>query len=233
MLGLAWLYLQPLGMLAAYFLLFDVVFGMRLGEEAGATRMGVYLVVGMSVWLAFSDNVVRGQASIVESGGLLQKSALPLALFPARATLASVLVFAPFFLFLLIWAFVRNGPVPALVALPLVFALQTVFFFFLVYLLALLVAAMRDAQQVVIFGLSVGMFCSPVLYPVSFVPEAFRWLLWLNPMTPFVLAWQELVLSGQLPASQLWMAMVAWVSIAAAFLTMFLKRAREQVVDWL
>src|SRR5690554_1059757 len=107
-LGFAWLYIQPLGLLAAYFYLFDFVFGLRLGEGAGATRLGTYLVIGMIAWLAFVDAVQRGMTSIVDTGDLLQKNPLPPVLFPARAVLASAAVFLPFFVAVMVFALLRN-----------------------------------------------------------------------------------------------------------------------------
>lgn len=232
-LGLLWIYLQPLALLLAYFLLFDKVLGVRLGEGAATERLGQYLVVGMVPWLLFSESLSRGSGALVEAGGLLQKNALPLSLFPARATVAVALIFMPFFALGLVWAVVRHGPSTALLAGPLLFGLQWLVGFTLAYLFALLIAAMRDVQQLMTFCLSIGLFLSPVLYPPDFLPESFRWVLWVNPATPFVLAWQSVVLSGGWPEPVLWAVMLAWFFFAVGLLGLFLRRAREQVVDWL
>ena len=51
--GVLWAYIQPLLMVAAYYLVFDVVFAMRLGDNAPTTAVGAYLVVGSLPWMAF------------------------------------------------------------------------------------------------------------------------------------------------------------------------------------
>ena len=86
--GVLWAWVQPALSIAAYFLVFDVVFALRMGEGAPTARVGTFLIVGMLAWMAFSDATQRAMGSLVEVGGLLQKNALPPALFPARAVLA-------------------------------------------------------------------------------------------------------------------------------------------------
>lgn len=232
-LGFIWMYLQPLALLAAYFFLFDYVLGVRLGASSPTERMGYYLVVGMIPWMAFSDAIGRGASSLTEAGALLQKNALPLGLFPAKVALSSAVVFVPFFILLLGWMVMRHGLVPALLAVPMLVLLQCSLSFLLGYWLALMVAAMRDVQQIVTFALSIGLFCSPVLYPPSALPEAFRVVLWFNPATPFVLAWQQVVIGGVMPVASLWLVMLAWCGVIALVLSVSLARTREQVVDWL
>ena len=84
--GAVWLYAQPLATLAAYFLVFDVVLGMRLGPEAPTSRVGAFLVVGALPWMAWSDAIQRSMGSLLEAGALLQKNALPPVLFPVIVT---------------------------------------------------------------------------------------------------------------------------------------------------
>ena len=93
--GVLWPYLQPLLTVAAYYLVFDVVFSMRLGEGAPSHAVGTFLIVGALPWMAFCDAVSRGMNSLIEAGGLLHKNPLPPVLFTARAVLASALIYGP------------------------------------------------------------------------------------------------------------------------------------------
>ena len=99
--------------------------------------------------------------------------------------------------------------------------------------LALLAAALRDVVQLVQVLLSLGVFLSPVLFPLTLFPERWRWLLWLNPMTAPVLGYQSMLLQGQWPALVVWAALGAWLLATAALLNLLLARSREQLVDWL
>src|SRR6478609_863014 len=70
--GVLWAYIQPLLMVAAYYLLFDVVFAMRVGDGGSKTRAaGLFLIVGSLPWMAFCDAVSRGMNSLIDAGSLL------------------------------------------------------------------------------------------------------------------------------------------------------------------
>ena len=122
--GVAWAYAQPLLMAAAYYLVFDVVFAMRLGEQAPTRAAGTYLIAGMLPWMAFCEALSRGMGSLLEAGGVLQKNALPPILFVARSVLASMAVHGPLLLALALLYAPLHGFAPALLALAPLLALQ-------------------------------------------------------------------------------------------------------------
>ena len=231
--GLLWLWLPPLATVAAYFLVFDVVFGMRLGEHAPTARVGTYLVVGMLAWTAFADAVQRGMHSLLEAGPMLQKNPLPPALFPAKSVLASTAVFAPLMLVLVILYTSAHGWRPGVFAVLPLLILQSLLSFLMAFLLAILAAALRDVVQVVGLLLALGVFLSPVLFPASMFPAGWRWLLWLNPMTAPVLGYQSALLTGAWPPAEVWLVLAAWMTLVVALLALALARSQDQLVDWL
>ena len=231
--GWLWVWLPPLLTVAAYFLVFDVVFGMRLGSQAPTPRVGTYLIVGMLAWMAFADAVQRGMGSLLEAGGMLQKNPLPAGLFPARAVLASGVVFAPLLLALLPLYAGSHHFAPGVWALLPLLALQGVLALLAGYLLAILAAALRDVLQLVGVLLSLGVFLSPVLFPVELFPAGWRWLLWLNPMTGPILGYQSALLQGAWPGREVWLALAVWLVLLAGLLSLALARSRDQLADWL
>lgn len=231
--GILWAYLQPILMVATYFLVFDVVFAMRLGDSAPTQRVGAYLVVGALPWLAFCEAVSRGASSLVDAGTVLHKNALPPVLFVARSVLAGMAVFMPLMLFLSVGYVAFNGLHASVVALPALLLLQVVLIFLLAHALAILTAAARDVLQVLAFALSVGIYLSPVLFPISLFPEPWRWVLYLNPMTALVMGYQAVLLQGQWPSSAGWLVALAWIFFLAALLNRVAGRSRDQLVDWL
>lgn len=234
--GVLWAWVQPALTIASYFVVFDLIFAMRLGESAPAQRVGTFLVVGMLAWMAFSEMTQRAMHSLVEAGSLLQKNPLPPVLFPTRSVLSSALVFAPLFVVVALAYWPQYGPqggAAALLALPLLMGLQVLLAWLLGYVLAVLVAALRDVAQVVGFVFSVGVFAAPILFPLAMFPERWRWLLWLNPITPLALGYQSILLQGQWPAWPVWLGLGAHLALAATALSVVLARSRDQLVDWL
>ncbi|HBJ99896.1 MAG TPA: ABC transporter [Delftia acidovorans] len=231
--GVVWLYLQPLCTVAAYYLVFDVVFRMRLGDGAPTRAVGAFLVVGALPWMAMCDAISRGMNSLIDAGGLLQKNALPTVLFPVRAVLASQIIFAPLLLLVaLAYAPLHGFQWPVASVLGLLLA-QLCLSLLLGYALAILAAALRDTVQLVGFLLSVGIYLSPILFPLTLFPEQWRWLLWLNPVTALVLGYQSALLQGMWPQWQVWVALLAWMLLLAVVLSILVKRSRDELVDWL
>jgi lipopolysaccharide transport system permease protein len=231
--GIVWPYLQPLLTVAAYYLVFDVVFAMRLGEGAPTHAVGTFLIVGALPWMAFCDGLSRGMNSLLEAGGLLHKNPLPPVLFVVRSVLASAVVFAPLLLLVaLAYTPLHRFALPV-VSLPLLVLLQWVICMLLAYVLAILAAALRDTVQMVGFLLSVGIYLSPVLFPITLFPERWRWVLWLNPITAPVQGYQQILLQGAWPSASVWWVSMAWCAVLALVLNTLIERSRDQLVDWL
>ena len=231
--GVVWAYLQPILTIAAYFLVFDVVFSMRMGEGAPTTRMGTYLVAGALPWLAFSEALTRGAGSLVEAGSLLQKNALPPVLFVARSVLTSWVVYAPLIAVVTLGYLPVSGFGWAILAVPLLLLMQSMMTIVLAHALAILAAAMRDVLQVLTFLTSVGVYLSPVLFPVSFFPEEWRWVLFANPMSALVMGYQSVLLQGAWPGAEVWAITAIWTLVPAIALNTLIQRSRDQLVDWL
>jgi lipopolysaccharide transport system permease protein len=231
--GVVWAYLQPILTIAAYFLVFDIVFSMRMGEGAPTTRMGTYLVAGALPWLAFSEALTRGAGSLVDAGSLLQKNALPPVLFVARSVLTSWVVYAPLIAVVTLGYLPVSGFGWAILAVPLLLLMQSLMTIVLAHALAILAAAMRDVLQVLTFLMSVGVYLSPVLFPLSFFPEEWRWVLFANPMSALVMGYQAVLLQGAWPGAEVWAITAVWTLVPALALNTLIQRSRDQLVDWL
>ncbi len=231
--GTLWLYVPPLMTIAAYYLVFEIVFSMRLGQHAPVESVGAYLVVGALPWMAFCDAINRSMSSLIDAGGLLQKNPLPPALFPARSVLASAVVFGPLIGLVTMAYSPMHRWTPALVALLPLALLQMALCWSMGYLLALLAAALRDVLAVVGFMLTVGIYLSPVLFPVTMFPPDWRWILWLNPMAPLIGGYQSVLLTGHWPELSTWAVTVVWIVLTVLLLEAVVKRSRDQLADWL
>ena len=231
--GVIWPYLQPLLTVAAYYLVFDVVFSMRLGEGAPTHAVGTFLIVGALPWMAFCDAIGRGMSSLLDAGAMLQKNPLPPVLFPVRSVLASSAIFGPLMLLVaLCYIPVHHLQWGVMALLPLM-TMQLAMTLLLAYATAILAAALRDTVQLVGFTLSVGIYLTPILFPITMFPERWRWVLWLNPMASYVLGYQSILLQGHWPAVSVWTVGGAWIVLLTVIVNVLVRRSRDQLVDWL
>lgn len=232
-LGALWAYIQPLLTVGVYFLVFDIVFDMRMGNHAPTDRVGTYLVVGAIPWLAFSESLSRAASSLVEAGSVLQKNALPSVLFVVRSVLSSWLSFVPVMLLLAMVYGALTGHWFTFWILPVLLMIQLLLTYLCGHVLAILTAATRDTTQLLGFTLSVGVYLSPVLFPLHLFPAEWQWVLFLNPMSSLVLAYQSVMLSGVVPAAALWGITFIWLAVLALILDVLISRSKEELVDWL
>lgn len=234
-LGAVWAYLQPLLVVACYVLVFDIVFSLRAQHANGNVRLGAYLVAGALPWLTFTEGLGRGASSLLEAGSLLQKNNLPVGVFVLRTALSAVVVYVPLMVAVACgFAYaVGSYASPAWAALPLLLLLHFLLIFILAYIGALLAAASRDVLQVLSFSLAVGIYLSPVLFPMELFPQDWRWVLYANPMTGIVLGYQDLLLAGRWPALITWVSTTVWLLVGGALLTRLLRNSKDQIRDWL
>lgn len=193
-LGFVWTLLNPLLLMGVYALVFR--YYMRFDVD----NYAVFLLCGILPWTYFSTSLNEGVNSVLSGGSLITKSLFPPHILPSASVIAQLvnyLLSLPILvLFLVIYGI---SPGPALVALPFVLALQTVFTWGLVLILAALNVHYRDVQHVLGNVLLLWFFLSPILYPVSRIPESLRFVQYLNPMGLAIEAYHAMFLFGRLP----------------------------------
>jgi homopolymeric O-antigen transport system permease protein len=201
-LGLWWAVIQPLALLTLYTFVFSVIMKVKIPSEGqGTGNFAVYLFCGLLPWLAFADAVTRSASVIIEQTPLIKKVAFPSEILPVHLVLSAIIV--EFFgLAVFLTGLVVSGRRPgwSLLALPIVVMLQFLFTSGVAWLLASVTVFLRDARQVVGLALTLWMFLTPIMYPVSLMPERFRWVLSLNPMTFVVDAYRGAVLGARPPS---------------------------------
>jgi len=194
MLGAAWAVLQP----ALSMALFALVFGRLLGVPSDGVPYPVFVYAGLLPWTYFSTALAASGASLVGSSSLVTKVYFPRLFIPLGACFAGLLdllVAAVLLAGLMAWYGIRPGP-SAWLLLPLTALLLAAAAGCGLWLSALTVEY-RDFRFVVPFLLQLWMFATPVIYPVTVVPERFRWILALNPVGGLIEAFRAAALGSQ------------------------------------
>lgn len=195
-LGFLWTFLNPTLLMLVYGLLFTVY--MRQNME----HYLLFMFVGLLPWVWFSSSVGGGATAISERRDLLTKVKFPPQVLPATLVAThgmNFLLSVP----LMIGLSLLSGVMPTwhVVLLPAVVLLQLVLTLGLTYLVSALNVTFRDLQHVVANLLTLFFFLTPILYPVTNVPERWRPLaLHLNPMAGIVTAYQDILYYHRVPA---------------------------------
>lgn len=182
-LGLFWAFIHPLTQLIIYYFVFSVVLKARLGAEYSDTNYAIWLMSGMLPWLLFSEVVSRSPGAVLEQANLIKKTVFPSEILPFTHVSVALVNHIILFSTLLIFLFVlRQGPTIKMLWLPIHLFGVILFSLGLAWFLSALNVFLRDIGQVLGVVLNVWFFFTPVIYPSSLVPEAFRHWLTVNPM---------------------------------------------------
>jgi lipopolysaccharide transport system permease protein len=200
LLGAAWTVINPLAMILVYTVIFSQVMRAKLPGIDHSFAYSIYLCSGILTWGLFSEIVIRGQSIFIDNANLLKKISFPRISLPVIAVLNAgtnfVIISSLFLGFLLIAGFWPGWPV--LAALP-VLVVQLVFAVGLGITLGVLNVFFRDVGQFFGIFLQFWFWFTPVVYPVSILPERVQPLMTLNPMYPLIQAYQGIFVSGQWP----------------------------------
>jgi lipopolysaccharide transport system permease protein len=212
--GLAWAFLHPLALLAVYHFVFTTVF--RTGPLNGKSFL-TFVAVALWPWLAAQEALQRGTISIGGYAGLIRKVAFPHELIVYASVAATIVLQFVGYLVVLVVLAAFGEPVHfegLALALPLWIVLA-VAITGLALALAALQVFIKDVEHILMPVLMILMYLTPILYPVSLVPERMKPWVAANPFGYLVDRLRDALLEGSLAVG--WGDAVAVVLALALF----------------
>ena len=195
--GLAWALLHPLALLGVYHFVFTTIF--RAGNFGGKSFL-LFVAVALWPWLAAQEGLQRATVSLASYAGLIRKVAFPTSSSSTRRSpRRSALQFVGYLAVLVVLA-VFGEPVHfegLLVAVPLWLTLAIAVTGLALFLAALQVF-IRDVEHVLMPVLMILMYLTPILYPLTLVPERVRPWVAANPFGWLVARLRDALLDGRL-----------------------------------
>jgi lipopolysaccharide transport system permease protein len=182
-LGVAWAIIQPLFTM----LIFTLFFGRLAGVPSDGVPYPVFVYAGLLLWTFFSNAVTASGNSLVGNSNLLSKVYFP-RLFIPSATVGAALVDLSIAFVILVGLMIYYSVAVtwSILMLPVLVLLTTLLAVAIGTWLSALNVKYRDIRFALPFLIQVWMFVSPIIYPPSFVPEKWRWVLALNPLTGII-----------------------------------------------
>ena len=180
MLGALWEIVKPL----SFMIIYSVFLGYVLRISTDGIPYPLFYYSGLVIWGFFAQAVTAGSASVVSSANLVNKVYFPRIILPVSAVLSNLvdlMIASLLLIFLMLYYKVTPSLSFLLVPFPLLVAVLTSLGIALLF--SALIARFRDFQNVLTVGTTLWMFLTPIIYPVSMVPENWQWLYSFNPMT--------------------------------------------------
>jgi lipopolysaccharide transport system permease protein len=182
-LGVAWAALQPLFTMV----IFTIIFGNFAKIPSDGQPYALFVFAGLLPWMFFSNSVTLAAQSLVNQQALLTKIYLPRAFIPASSVGAGLVdLMISFGVFAGMMAIYGVAPGWGLLALPALVLVSAIAALGVGLALAALTVSYRDVRHIVPFLMQCWLYISPVIYPVTMVPEKWRPWLALNPMAGLI-----------------------------------------------
>ena len=234
-LGKTWIFLRPLVPLAVRVF----VFGALL-QVGGTTKVPyfLFLCVGTAGWELFGSSLMWATRSLQLNGSILARLYVPRLILP-MASMAPGLVYFAIHLGVIVAALVyyriQHGlwyldttwlfVAPVAVVLILLFSLSIGLW------TSVLGAGARDVRFGLGYVLEFWVYLTPVVYPVSVVPDHAQWALYLNPIAVYIVAFRGAILGGEGPPVLAWVSALAVTAIGLAAGLVFFHKAEAEAVD--
>jgi lipopolysaccharide transport system permease protein len=195
-LGILWIIIQPLITMVVFTLLFNRVLGIDSGSE---TPYAVFTYVALLPWTYFAGVLGRGSTSLVNDRNMIAKIFFPRLIVPMANVIAGLLDFC-IGLIILLSLMTAYGifPTGRLLFLPLALLVAIITATGFVLWLSALNVQYRDVQYVAPFLVQILMYATPIIYPISRIPEGWLWLYSLNPMVTVIQSFRWVLLGDSL-----------------------------------
>jgi lipopolysaccharide transport system permease protein len=226
-LGAAWAVLQPL----LAMVVFSVFFGKLAKVPSDGFPYPVFVYCALLPWQLFAYSLTECGNSLVLNRPLITKVYFPRVVLPLSAVLAGLVDFAIAFVVLVgMLAFYGIVPTVAMVTLPLFAALAVATALAVGLWLSALNVEYRDVRYTIPFLTQFWLFVTPIAYPSTLIPEAFRPLYGLNPMAGVVEGFRWALLGANPPGPMLWVSVGTVVLLLVGGL-MYFRRMERTFAD--
>lgn len=199
-LGIAWTMLNPLGMMIVLSIVFSQVFRVSMENYAA------YVLSGLIIWTFFSQTSANSINVMVWGGDLFQRIYIPRSIFAISTIFTGLVNLVLSLVPLILVMLATKAPIALTILLAPVGMLMVAFFSLGVGLLLSTIGIyFADIVEMYAILLTAWMYLTPIIYPLSILPEWVQGWLQFNPMVHLVEIFRSFVFYGEIPAFEIWL----------------------------
>jgi lipopolysaccharide transport system permease protein len=182
-LGVIWAVLQPV----LTMIIFTVLFGRVAKMPSDGAPYAIFAYSGLLPWTYFANGITNSSNALVLNSNLISKVYFSRLVMPTAAVLSGLVDLGiSFVLLFVLFGYYHLAPTWNILALPLLVVFATLFALSIGLFFSALNVKYRDVRHALPFVVQLGMFVTPIIYPLSMIPQRWRWLVNLNPMSAVV-----------------------------------------------
>ena len=204
MLGVLWMFVQPICLIFIYFFVFSTVLKIKLMPAAGTQSFLVFLLIGLFPWMAFHEGCMKSATSIIDNGEAVKKIPFPLESLPLGVIISAACIhLIALIIFVIGYGFYLGIehhtflPITVLL-LPIVMFVQILATLGIGLFLAAISTYLRDLIQVFNVLFQIWFYGTPIVYPFYMIPEKLQIFVKINPLTGLLEIYRDVILKGKL-----------------------------------
>ena len=231
-LGGLWMIVNPLSQVAIYALILSNVLAAKLPGIDNKYSYAIYIMSGLLAWTLFNEILSRCLNMFIEQANLIKKMRFPRITLPIIVVGSSLLNNVLLFLSMLVIFFMLGHLfTKEILFLPAIIILLASFSAGIGILLGIFNVFVRDIGQVVPIIMQVLFWFTPIVYPITIIPEKYQYLLMLNPIYYFTKSYQDIILYGKFPdLTNLMIIFTLTIGFLILSLIVF-RKASAEIVD--
>lgn len=231
-LGFAWVILNPLAQVSIYAFILSGMMASRIPDIDNRFGYAIYLISGLLAWNLFSEVIDRSMRMFIANANVIKKVRFPRIVLPVIVVCTALVNNAALFVVMGVLLVLLGHPLhPGILFVVPLAIFVALFAACLGMVIGVLNVFIRDIEQVVPIILQVAFWFTPIIYPVSIIPERYHYLLELNPMFHVVDTYHRIIAYGQsIDITVLAYPAVLIVVLVPLALMMF-RRAVPEMVD--
>lgn len=198
LLGVFWLLLYPILLLAAYSVVYIFIFKARFGQMNSATYV-LLIFAGLIPFLGFTESIATTIVSVTSNSSLIKNTLFPIDIIPVKSVICSQTTQAVSLVLLIVASTIMGHGSAYMFLIPVIWLFQIMFSIGLGWILSCLNVYLKDLQSIVNLINLFLMMVSPIAYTVDMVPEGLRPFLAWNPLYYFISAYQDCIIQGRFP----------------------------------
>jgi ABC-type polysaccharide/polyol phosphate export permease len=204
LLGVFWLFVQPMCFIVIYFFVFSTVLKIRLSSGTGTQSFLVFLLTGLFPWMGFQEGCMRAATSIIDNGEAVKKIPFPLESLPLGVIIsAACMHLTALVIFVIgygVYLWIKSHTFLPLTVLflPVLMFLQILATLGIGLFLAGICTYLRDLIQVFNLLFQVWFYATPIVYPIYMIPKKLQPFVKMNPLTGLTELYRDVILKGKL-----------------------------------
>lgn len=186
-LGVLWSFLNPLLQIAVYAIVFPLIL------KNDQPNYVIFLCSALIPWTFFATTFTRSAATIIENGNIIKKVYFPREIMPISIVTSEAVNFLISTIIIIVFVLLYGlGLTKYIIYYPIVLLVQYLFLLAISLIVSCITVYIRDLQHLISVVLQLLFYATPIVYAGDTIPEQFRWILNINPMTHIINGYRDI-----------------------------------------